>query len=608
MLRTYVFLSVLLGAIVLSPFAQGQARPTPPSPPDPSPQPSVGSIAIETFECVEPEIPDTPDLRSADGGQRPLQRIAVWPQRLNADKTRIDFRSEGAGSSLSSIQAASSSSGPPGAQGVQDIAVTQTTTAKAQTMGGMGNIAPKPGTACLDLALHHFQLYGYVLPDMPAVNWPNTECGNKTECVAANRAWIRAHYYTWIAQLMINFIAAEENSDKRAWLWSRPGINAQGNPITEKSSLEYWFGPYNNKRFWAVKDGLDELWDVFKHAKSGSYNIDLRCPDVMGAGNVCFTKKPGAHHIVRGNVDLCDAFFDDRPYYDQARIMAHELLHHLWVDWGDVWVAIQDKHYHGHGSACIGSPDSSAAYGESKIRHLATYLNGYGKSCGHRSRNVRNNDTYAYFILWAGELVYNGSMTQWPHPAEPTPHPPQCVGDENCLCEPEETWPANEPFVPDGDYSPDLYCWDGDGEMTCRATKFGATTEGICKRCDDVRGPGCVCDNGHPCDVGSCYGDDTFNGGTGYCFKEPPPGWACLADCSRLLNDDNAWCYADYPTGEARCMDYLCTEPEAYNCNLEGKVCRYGECVFECQDDAGCAQKGYPGYFHCNQGRCEHGL
>ena len=81
-----------------------------------------------------------------------------------------------------------------------------------------------------------------------------------------------------------------------------------------------------------------------------------------------------------------------------------------------------------------------------------------------------------------------------------------------------------------------------------------------------------------------------------------------MVDCNRLFNDDNAWCYADYPTGEAHCMDFFCTEPEAFNCNLEGKVCRDGDCVIECADDAECADKGYPGIFHCNQGRCEHGL
>ncbi len=487
------------------------------------------------------------------------------------------------------------------------ISASATATTGAQA-GGAGKLAPKPGESCLDQALHSFQLDGYVLPDMPPVKWPETDCSVDRECVDANRSWIRAHYYVWIARLMVDLIAAQDHSEKRAWMWGRPGINAQGQPVTGKTSFEYWFGPYTDKRFRAVNDGLEGLWDVLTHAKSGGYGIELRCPDALGAGNVCFTKKPGAHHIVRGNVDLCEAFFEDRARWDQARITAHELLHHLWVDWGDIWVAMQDHHYHGHGAACIGTPDSSPQYGEDKIRHLATYLNSNGDNCGHRARNVRNNDTYAYFATWVGELVYNGSMTQWPHPAEPTPHPPNCVGDENCLCDDQETWPSNEPFEPDGDFSAGQWCDDNDGEMTCRATKFGAATRGICKRCDDVRGPGCECSNAKPCEIGSCYGDDTFNGGMGHCFKDPPPSWACLADCSRLLNDNGAWCYAAYPTGEARCMDSLCSEPQAFNCNLQGKVCRYGECIIECANDAECAAKGYPGYYRCNQARCQHGL
>jgi len=559
-------------------------------PTEPATPSTPDSIQSNRIECVEPEIGETPDLRTADGGQRPLRRASVWPRRLTKDKTQLNFVPE------------QTSSGP-----LNLNAAKTATTTKAKTHA-QDQLAPEPITGCRAKAVHSFYNNGLVLPDIPAIEFPDESCSDEGECIDATYAWMRAHYHLWIAQLMVNFIAAKDHSEKRAWAWGRPGINDQGNPITEKTSFEYWFGPYSEKRFQAVKDGLDELWDVMRAARSGGSDLELRCPGSYGSGNVCNTVKPAAHHIVRGNVDLCNGFFGDRAKSDQARIINHELLHHLWVDWGNVWVAVQDHHYHGHGAACIGTPDSSAQYGENKIRHLATYLNGYGKNCGHLARNVRNNDTFAFFITWVGASVYNGSMTQWPHPAEPTPHPPQCTGDENCLCDEQETWPLSEPFVPDGDYSGTQWCYDGDGEMTCRATKFGATTKGICKRCDDVRGPGCECDNGHPCDLGSCYGDDTFNGGTGHCFKDPPPPWACLADCSRLLNDDNAWCYADYPTGEARCIDNLCTEPEAFNCNLEGKVCRYGDFVVECDDDAACAEKGYPPIFHCNQGRCEHGL
>ncbi len=566
-------------------------------PADPPVPPNLGSIQIDQLECVEPELGDNPNLRSAQGGDRPLRRAKVWPLRLTPDGTQLTFR-------------------PARRTPKPLVSGATSATTEVDTQAG-DQLSPEPGSSCRSQAVFSFYQSGLVLPEMPAINFPEQPCDDRGRCVETTRAWIRAHYHLWIAQLMINFIAAQDHSEKRAWLWGRPGINEDGLPVTIKTSFEYWFGRYSDKRFHAVKDGLDELWDVMRWAKTGGINVKLRCPGHLDDNNVCNTKKPAAHHIVRGNVDLCAAFYqvqsDDglvpRSRSDQARLVNHELLHHLWVDWGDVWVAVQDHHYHGHGAGCGESPDSSAQYGESKIRHLATYLNGFNKDCGHLARNVRNNDTFAYFITAVGSSVYDGKMTQWPHKAEPTPQPPQCVGDENCLCDDKETWPGSDPFEPDGDYSATQWCYDGDGEMTCRATKFGATTKGICKRCDDVRGPGCECDNGHPCDVGACYGDDTFNGGTGHCFKDPPPAWACLADCSRLLNDENAWCYADYPTGEARCMDNLCTEPTAFNCNLDGgKVCRYDECVVECADDSDCADKGYPPIFHCNQGRCEHGL
>jgi hypothetical protein len=108
--------------------------------------------------------------------------------------------------------------------------------------------------------------------------------------------------------------------------------------------------------------------------------------------------------------------------------------------------------------------------------------------------------------------------------------------------------------------------------------------------------------------VGSCFGDDTFNNGVGHCFKDPPPEWACLADCKKLFNSSAAWCYYDYPTGKARCMDHLCTKPEAFSCHVDydGKVCRYGDCVVECNDNSDCDTKGYPDNFECVSHRCEY--
>lgn len=552
------------------------ARPEPPS-----------DIKANIVECVEPEVGQPPAMRSNTTRRKRLQTVKR-PQRTSKDGSMLSFS--------------------PGAVRTTTLAATPAATATKAKTSATDKLAPAVGADCRSQAVHGFYNDGMVLPDMPAINFPEQPCDDRGRCEATTKAWMRAHYYVWIARLVMHHIAALDHPEKRSWAWTRPGLDSKGKKTTEKSSPEYWFGKYSEKRFWAVKDGIDKLWDVMKSNKTGGIGVKLRCPNSNQTENVCNTAKPAAHHIVKGYVDLCAAFYGDRKPYDQARVVAHELLHHLWIDWDDVWVAVQDKHYHGHGTTCVGSPNTAAQYGEDKIRHLVTYRNSKGSSCGHLDRNVRNNDTYAYFIMWMGEMVYNGSMTQWPAPADPTPQPPQCVGDENCLCVDKNTWPGSDPFEPDGDYSAGQWCEDNDGEMTCRATKFGATTRGICKKCDDVRGPGCECDNARPCDVGECFGADTFGGGTGHCFVEPPPKWACLADCDRLLNDDNAWCYADYPTGEAHCMDYLCTEPVAFNCNKEGKVCRYGECVVECQSNAECQQKGYPSYYTCNQSRCQHGM
>ncbi|MGH9890599.1 MAG: hypothetical protein ACREA0_01170 [bacterium] len=220
-----------------------------------------------------------------------------------------------------------------------------------------------------------------------------------------------------------------------------------------------------------------------------------------------------------------------------------------------------------------------------------------------------------------GDAVYRGDMVEWPLPTPPTPQPPECEGEEGCLCEDTSSWPNHTYFEPDGDWRADRWCGDDDGEMTCVETKFGAQTKRICTKCDAVRGPGCECDNQRPCEVGECFGNQTFNGGVGRCFKEPPLSWACLADCDRLFNSPAGWCYSDYPTGKARCMDRLCSKPEAFNCNLEGnlegssldnnlegQVCRYGECVVECDTTADCQAKGYPGSFVCQSNRCEYGF
>jgi hypothetical protein len=442
----------------------------------------------------------------------------------------------------------------------------------------------------------------------PDFHFPDQPCNDLPRCAEAREAWMRAHYYTFMARQVIHLIANAEDDLEREYLWKQPGRGKDGKPLSSRTSPQHWFGAWSKKRFLTVKDGMDQLWEVLTTAKTGGISIQLRCPTKLtNPGNVCVTVKPGAHHIVKGKVDLCDSFFgQNRTDADRGRLVAHELLHHRWLEYGNGWVAVQDKHYHGHDIGCGQNPVIDKSYGEAKILHLAEYRNSKGNDCGHLARNVRNNDTYAQFVTAIGDAVYRGDLVEWPMPADPTPKPPTCVGDENCLCEGISTWPANKPFVPDGDWKAQGWCADNDGEMTCVETKFGIQVVGICKKCQLERGPGCECDSQRHCEVGACFGADTFGGGVGHCFLTPPPSWACLVDCKRLFNSEQAWCYSDYPTGRARCMDVFCDAPEADACAQQGGVCQEGKCKSECSDTAQCKAKGYPESFECKAGRCEY--
>lgn len=477
--------------------------------------------------------------------------------------------------------------------------------------------SPKGASSCVTYSNDQFYGNGTVPNNMPSINFPKIDCEGLDRCIKARLGWMQAHHHVWRARQMIHTIAAEDNKSVRSYLWNQPGAK-DGEKLSEKTSPAYWFGPYEDYRLHAIKQAYDKVWNIFTSNKTGGITLKLRCPDThLNPANVCFSTKPSAHHWVKGVVDLCSGFFTGNSVGDQwfrAETTMHELWHHLFLTYnhnGPKLVAIQDNHTHGHGATCLGDVKTHPHYGEGNVRHLATYRHSSGKRCGHLERNIRNNDTYALFATTIGHLVYTGGMDEWPAPSTPTPQAPtDCdTGDEGCYCEDENSWPLNEYFEPDGDFSEDKWCDDNDGEMTCVKTAFGAgNNKGICTKCDDVRGPGCECSNTQQCDVGSCFGDDTFGNGVGHCFKDPPPDWACLADCKKLFNSSAAWCYYDYPTGKARCMDHLCSKPEAYNCHVyqDGKVCRYGNCVVECNNNFDCQTKGYPSNFECVSHRCEY--
>ncbi len=484
--------------------------------------------------------------------------------------------------------------------------------------GGMG-LGYLP-TTCDEIAFVEYTKSHPIAAGMPAVHFPEISDCSAARCVLALTGWLSAHNNAWRARQMIEY-AASQDSYYRSFIWGQPGLKQNGLATTEQSSPEYWFGHYADYRFEAIRDGMGKLWDMMTTLESNGLTIDLYCPDQgSDPGNVCFTSAASAHNIVKSDVALCDPFFaledgDGNPltYWPRAHTVSHELMHHRSVDFtkdgANLYRGIADTHFHAHGNACVSTPETKKFYGRTNVDELATYLNLQQGNCKHREKAFGNNDTWAYFVTTIGDLVHRRIMWSWPAPAQPTPQPPNCgqPGLEGCQC--ADTTGFGEGSDPDGDYLIDTYCPDDDSMLSCAKTKFNASsTVGVCIDCDEFRGPGCECDGGRPCDKGECYGDDTFGGGgTGHCYVTPIPSWVCLADCERLFNDSEAYCYHD-AIGGARCYDSFCSEPEAEACYQQGRVCRDSICVIECTTQQNCATLGYPPGFTCVANRCEFPL
>lgn len=64
------------------------------------------------------------------------------------------------------------------------------------------------------------EIQGYTFPaDMPEVRWPKLSGScDPAEAIAIRKAWVFAHYYTWRAAQVIQYIA-EADREYRGRLW-----------------------------------------------------------------------------------------------------------------------------------------------------------------------------------------------------------------------------------------------------------------------------------------------------------------------------------------------------------------------------------------------------
>ncbi|HMV65414.1 MAG TPA: hypothetical protein PKA64_01095 [Myxococcota bacterium] len=247
-----------------------------------------------------------------------------------------------------------------------------------------------------------------------AVSFPPFSGCSLNECVDTKAAWIRAWHDVWRVRQMIEFMAYRD-AEVRAFLWSQPAVDAGGGVMDDDTSLAWWFGDYAQYRFDAIRWAYAHLWDIMHtHEVEGS-QLDIECTPT-GAGDICNTAEPPAHHAVVSNIKVCGGFWDESEDY-RALLLVHEPLHHTYVPWEDNTPRldpIMDLHTHGHGAGCGIDPVTNKGYGETQIRHLATYENGSGNHCFHKNYAFRNNDTYAWAARAIGAAVRRGAIHHWP--------------------------------------------------------------------------------------------------------------------------------------------------------------------------------------------------
>ena len=509
---------------------------------------------------------------------------------------------------------------------VDDVALVHADTHVAVShAGGAGHLVDVP-SGCEEAALVRF---GPIPQGMPSFKWPENKGCDSARCVDVRLGYIHAVHDTWRMTQIMDVVASRP-SGARAWAWGRPGIDQFGQSAGAETIPARLFGPYTTDRFETIRELYRDHLTVLREAHMDGIDLRLKCPEVdEQSGNACFSVEGLlGQHWVKGWVNICprtwgflDGRFDDdasewRRWFDH--VVGHELYHHHYahID-GLGWRMVKDQHYHRHGNNCTTGTTKAmyADYGganyDHRLTHLASYVNDLGDACNHRRVLLRNVDTYNTMALNIGRRVRSRDLWHWPMPAPPTAQPPTCVGGVGCLCEHINTGPLGTP--PDGDSSHQHYCSDDDGQVECMGTKFGVATVGVCTRCADVRGPGCACrGEAEACDSGFCFGEDTGQGGSyGTCYRDPPPLFACLANCEDLLGS-GAFCMNDHPV-RARCVPYGTTTPEAYNCWESGGHMDPNQLACTGQPECGagapswnghpsptCQDLGYSAYFVCD--------
>jgi hypothetical protein len=246
--------------------------------------------------------------------------------------------------------------------------------------------------------------------DMPAIHYPEFIGCNTSDRKKVQDAWAYAHFSTWRAQQVINYIASHDNKEE---LWNKGFVaNSKTN-----WSPRAWFGEFKDSRFrfQLIHEAINKLWNDRFLAKK--YNFKVKCREQENDGpHPCYIKddngefKYSANHITLGTINFCPAFLDESDSVEsRAQTVVHEILH--WLSAQGLYIS--DTHTHSDKSGAICKTKTEKIYGTTLAQHVATSDGCTGNDTLHREIAARSNDNYAYFIQRLGMAIRSGALTSF---------------------------------------------------------------------------------------------------------------------------------------------------------------------------------------------------
>jgi hypothetical protein len=288
-----------------------------------------------------------------------------------------------------------------------------------------GKPAAKPGSKALALKFNNSPRISNPVskvsfpPDMPPIRYPKYMGGcDEADQALLNESWAKAHYYTWRAYQLIEYL--DRNPDDRADMWADGYITKTIKPaeLLEHWSPRRWFGSYRDSRFRyrMMREVISKLWHDRFLAKKYSFEVKCRQNENNKGAHPCYAtdpstgNKPSANHIALGTINFCNAWFKMEDGDRELRVI-HELLH--WLSAKGLYVS--DLHTHSDkNSNNVCATEADKMYGWDKAVHLAESTGCWGSATLHREMATRNNDNYAHFIYAFGRSVFMNELKQFP--------------------------------------------------------------------------------------------------------------------------------------------------------------------------------------------------